>query len=516
VTADVLASGGIGSPVAAFSVSSAADTVTRTMVAVLTLIAAVLVAAGLTRAWTARRQPQVVIEDVVPVDGLPWSAAPGLSARLRQAVRLELAKESRAGSKSAIETLNQDIESGLLHASGSVQVTAIKAGLRSTIDDSLTTLAAGLRAVASQQAEGLLAVLAAVLPAQRGWTARVSPVVQGSGAAAQAGMMAELAELNHPPDAVTTFWSCSAGGSDEAGIPPDRLLDPTALWIATRLVSHQLVRSRPPRRWQLRSSRARLTRELAGLQRQLSGQLALYAMGKQAEFERGFAAQALADLVDAAELLPEYYRPDSATAAVHERLGWSYRRSGDAELAADEFRAGVAAYSEALRKLAQVSEAHPGQQAAAVERAEVRRAKCRLLSGDPDQLNIASAELVQLEQLKAETSRDLYNGACLFAVAIGCPALPSYQALRLTSQAWHLLGRALLADDSAGAWSRTKADVELDGLDRAQRARFCVELRTRHQGGTPLTGADALALIRQSMQAIGLPEERPEAVARTA
>jgi hypothetical protein len=81
-------------PPLAFDLASPADTITKTIIAVLTLVAASLVVVGLGRAWVGRRRAQVVIEDVSSVEGIPASAVSGLSPQLRQAVRQALVRES--------------------------------------------------------------------------------------------------------------------------------------------------------------------------------------------------------------------------------------------------------------------------------------------------------------------------------------------------------------------------------------------------------------------------------------
>lgn len=494
-----------------FNLASTADTIIKTMVAVLTLIAAVLVVVGLMRAWAGRRRVQVVIEDVAPVEGPPSSATSGLSPQLRQAVRKALLQQWHGASFSVLETLEQDIKGGLLRAHGTVQVRAITAGLRSTTEDSLTTLAAGVRAVAPKEAEGLLAALGAALPAQRGWVIRTHPVLRGAEPGADVAMVVELAELGHPPDAVTTFWTRSdalrSAASDEARAAATnaalyRLMDPVARWIAIRLVSRQLAQSGVPRRWRL-FARQRLREELAGLQMQLAGQLSLYATREQTEFDRGFAEQALADLSDAARLLPQYFRPHLASAAVHELLGWSRRRRGDVQNAADEFNHSVRDYDAATRLLVEASDASPGQKAA-LERITVRRTKCRLLSGDRGHVVVARQELAQLCRMTGTTSLELYNGACLFAVAIASPDIPAEEKPPYTVQAWLLLGRSLLVGGAGGPWALAMTDIELEAMDAQQRSRFSGELKTRHPAGTPLAAAEALPLVRAAMFAIGV------------
>jgi hypothetical protein len=506
-----------------FNVASAADTIIKTMVAVLTLIAAVLVIVGLMRAWAGRRRVQVVIEDVVPVEGFPSSAASGLSPQLRQAVRKALLEQRDDASYSVLNTLEQDITGGLLRARGTIQVKTIKAGLRSTTEDSLTLLAAGVRAVAPKEAEGLLAALSAALPVQRGWVIRVCPVLHGAELGADVGMVVELAELGHPPDAVTTFWTRSealrSAATDEArvtaiGSSLHRLIDPVALWIAIRLVSRQLAQSGVPRWWRL-LARRKLRQELAGLQMQLAGQLSLYATREHTEFDRGFAEQALADLNDSAHLLPQYFRPHLATAAVRELLGWSCRRSGDVQNAARQFTQSVRAYNDATRLLVEASDISP-EQKAALERITVRRTKCRLLSGDRSQVVIARQELAELCRMTGTTALELYNGACLFAVAIACPDIPPEEKPPYTAQAWLLLGRSLLAAGADGPWELTMTDIELEAMDTRQRNRFRDELKARHPKNTPLPDQEALPLVRAAMSVIGVAPPEPGADASPA
>ncbi|HCU94047.1 MAG TPA: hypothetical protein DHU96_15515 [Actinobacteria bacterium] len=501
-----------GHPLMAFDLASTADTVTRTIIAVLTLVAALLVVIGLGRAWVGRRRAQVVIADVSAVEGIPASAVSGLSPQLRQAVRKALLRESTDASYSVLKTLDQDINGRLLRTRGQMRVKTIAAGLRSVAEDSLTTLAAGVRAVAPKEAEGLLAALGAALPAQRGWAVHVFPVLRGAGQDAEVGVALELAQLGHPPDAVTTFWIGSGAlrspANDEARADAIRallhlLLNPAALWIATRLVSRQLAESDVPKRWRLLSGR-KLRQELAGLQMQLAGQMSLYAARKQKDFDRGFAEQALADLAESARLLPEYFRPHSTEAAVHERLGWSYRRNGDMQQAASEFARAIRDYDDADRVLAAAMGANPAEREAALGRVRVRRTKCRLLSGDRADLVIAQQELAKLRQTTGSTALELYNAACLFAVAMASPGLPSHERSQYEQLAWSLLGRALLAEGEGGPWELLLTDVELDALDAQQRGGFRDEIRIRHPKLTPLAGEAALRVIEEAMHAIGV------------
>jgi hypothetical protein len=493
--------------------TSVDNMIIRTAIAVVITIAFLVIAGWLPWAWLHRRRAQVVIENVAAGEGIPQSATSGLSPQLRQAVSRLLVREKEQGDASyaVLTTMKQDIDDGLLRTHGHVQMRTIAAELRSSTEDSLATLTAGIRAVAPSQAEGLVAVLGALLPSQRGWVVRAYPVLRGGGGDADIGLTLELAQFEHAPDAVASFWTSSdalrKAKTDAAQATAMRsllyqLLEPAALWIETRLVVRQLAQSRVPMIWRLLGSKRR--RELAGLQMQLAGQMSLYAAAEHEVFYQGFAEQALIDLAEAARRLPTYFRPHHTAAAVHERLGWGYRRSQDLARAADEFERAIRRYDTAEERLAAASGAAPGPRDAALERVKVRRAKCRLLSGDSSHLEIAQRELADLLPITGSTALELYNSACLFAVAMSC--LDVQEGLRSTyaPHVWHLLGRALLAEGADGPWGKVMTDIELGALDQQERRDFCIELKTRHPALTPLAGETAQMVVKQAMHAIGI------------
>ncbi len=121
----------------------------------LTLVAVVVVMGLAARVGHHRAK----VASRICVEGIPASAASGLSPQLRQAVRQALLRESADASYSVLKTLDQDINGRLLRTRGQIRMKTIVAGLRSAAEDSLTTLAAGVRAVAPKEAEGLLAAL---------------------------------------------------------------------------------------------------------------------------------------------------------------------------------------------------------------------------------------------------------------------------------------------------------------------------------------------------------------------
>jgi tetratricopeptide (TPR) repeat protein len=505
---------------AALNLVSTSDTITKTMIAVLTLVAAAIVVVGLVRAWSGRRQAQLVIEDVVPIEGIPSSSPPGLSVQLRQKVRQALLQQSPAARESVDRTLKEDIKGRLLRASGSVQVSAITTGLRSATEDSLKMLTAGVQAVAPKEAEGLLAALSAALPAQRGWAIRVLPVLRGTQSETAVGMAVELAQLGHPPVAATTFWFTSDPTQPaepdqthdaDVGAALFRLVDPTALWIATRLVSRQLALSGAPLRSRL-LARGKLGQELEGLQIQLAGQLALYAMRRQPEFDQDFAQQAFDDLDHSARLLPEYFMPHSIRGAVHVGLGWSYRHRGEMPKAADEFTKAVDNYNTAAQMLKNTLDADPKMLAIALERVNVWRAKCQLLSGNQGQLVDARPELAELSHMKGTEPEDLYNGACLFAVAMSCPDMSPAEKRLFTGYAWLLLGRALVTGGPRSPWKRAMTDEELEAMDEQQRQCFVDQLKARSAKETKLDEKKAPSLVIDSMVAVGIDPPWEEAV----
>jgi tetratricopeptide (TPR) repeat protein len=492
--------------------TSVDNMIIRTAIAAAITIAFLAIAGWLPWAWLHRRRAQVVIENVAAGEGIPQAATSGLSPQLRQAVSRLLVREKEQGDASyaVLTTIKQDIDNGLLRTHGHVQMRTIAAELRSSTEDSLATLTAGIRAVAPSQAEGLVAVLGVLLPSQRGWVVRGYPVLRGAGRDADIGLTLELAQFEHAPDAVATFWTHSdalrKAKTEAAQATAMRsllyqLLEPAALWIETRLVVRQLAQSKVPMIWRLLGLTRR--RELAGLQMQLAGQMSLYAAAEHEAFYQGFAEQALIDLAEAARRLPTYFRPHHTAAAVHERLGWGYRRSNDLAKAADEFERAIRRYDTAEERLVAVPGAAPGPRDAALERVRVRRAKCRLLSGDRGHLEAALRELAELLPITGSTALELYNSACLFAVAVSCLDV---EELRSTyaPHAWHLLGRALLADGANGLWENVLTDIELGALDEQKRRDFCIELKARHCELTSLDGEAAQLVVKQAMHTVGI------------
>ncbi len=493
-----------------------AGVITGWVVAVLIVAATVVAVLGLARAWLGRRRPQVVIHNVELDEGVPAEAAAGLSRQLREKVRRELRQQSGDATHAQMETVEEDIAAGLVTVrGGTVRMTAV-GELERTTSDSMAALSAGLRAVGPNAAEGLAVALDLALPAQRGWSVSAIPTIRGWDAGAQVGLTVEVARFERAPDAVTTFWRSSEAlqrpVSDAARLAAvndllHQLLRPASVWIAIQLVARHLAQGRGHRLLSVR----RNDRELTGLQLQLAGQMSLYATWAQRSAAAGFVDQALTDLARAAELLPQYYRPRLTEAAIYERRGWSYRSSGEHTRAQLAFKDAIDAFDEAEKLLRACGPgADTGQRDAAIERLAVRRTKCQLLSGDRAHAVTAVPELARYTQLQDARPVQLYNAACLFAVAMACPHLPDEQQELSEWRAWHYLGRALaLGGPGSSPWSRMTTDEELGALDVGRRMAFRADLQKRHGGHSPLTDDQADPIVEDAMLALGLTDPRP-------
>lgn len=503
------------SPSLALDVASVADSVTKTFIAFLTLVASVALVLGLARALAGRRRPQIVIEDIASLEGLPVSVGAGLSPQLRQAVRRALSLMTGDASYAHLKTLESDVKAGLLVTTRGTTVSAVTTELQASTRDSLTALSAGVRALAPQQADGLLAVLGACLPAQRGCVVRSFPILREKGGHSEAGLALEFAELGRAPAAVATFWARPAtdgpvtGAAAGASDTMYDLLEPAAEWIAIRLVSRYLAQTGRLARRRLDLGRHRRA-ELLGLRLQLAGQLSLYAVRRREGFGRVFADQALEDLVEAARLLPDYFRSHSMQAGVHERVGASYLKAGSAAPARRAFIAAIDAYDRADELLRKSAERAPAAVTQECERNAQRRTKCRLLSGDTAHSERARTELKSWKEPSPATSFALFNAACLAAVA--ARTIKDDQdgnASVWEARAWHLLGRSLLVGGRESPWNQTLTDPELENLDPALRRRFCDELKKCNPELSELPDAEAQRLVSEVMSALRLPPPEP-------
>lgn len=484
------------------------------------------------RAWFGRLRSKIVIHDIEPDSGVPSEATIGLVAQLREKVRQELRRQGRDAYPAEAETLDADIKAGLMTITGRAPVTATyashamsnvvtKAGIevvtaiKGTTGDAISELSAGLRTVAPPQVQGLLTALGVILPAQRGWIIRVYPAIRGSGSSAEAGLSLELSQSGGFPDEVATFWMPSPGLQVHAGETAQvaavrellfELLRPASAWIAIRLVSRQLTEARSAFRTVLGIFHLRNER-LIGLQLLLAGQMSLYATRLHKKFILGFARQALEDLEQAADMLPGYFRPSMTQGFVYERRGWACLRTGDTTAATRAFHNAIGAYDLAEGALLAIADrgVDARRRESEIEAIAVRRAKCRILTGDHVAASAVRDELEQYLPLRDTGSVPLYNAACAFAVAMGSLHLPAEDLAFCSHHAWDHLGRALLAGGrNDKTWSRMKNDEELDALEPSQRTAFATQIRRLHGAGTPLPDHEAQPLVAKAMAELGL------------
>lgn len=480
---------------------------------------------GMIRTAAGRLRRKIVIHDIEPNSGVSPAATIGLVAQLREKVRRDLRRQAGEAYRAESRVLDMDIHAGLMAISGGVPMTAVAADVTLAIgkvvtritrmaNDAISELSMGLQAVASPEVQGLLSALGGILPVQRGWNIRVYPIIRGTGSSAEVGLSLELSQSGGVPDEFTTFWATSGALQDAAGDAAQvaavrellhEMLRPASAWIAIRLVSRHTTKGLGVLRRPVRMVLRRHDQRLTGLQLLAAGQMFLYATRLYEKFILGFAGQALEDLEQAEEMLPGYFRPLMTQAFVYERRGWASLCAGNTAAAARAFHRGIRAYDDAENALLAVP--GPGMDTARrdseVEGIVVRRAKCRILSGDCLEARTARDELEKGLPLRDTGSVPLYNAACAFAVAMGSPHLPDEDRAFCERHAWDHLGRALLAggrDDKT--WSRMINDEELGAMEPSRRAAFATEIRRLRNGAARLSDDEARRLVEKAMAAV--------------
>jgi hypothetical protein len=433
---------------ARFDLPAFADATTKAMVAGLTVLAVVVVVVGLAKAVYQRRRQQLVITDIAALGaaaGGPQADAVNLSPWLRQRVRYALVEQRRDVDWILGENLlGRDIELGRLPVRLARQEIADQ--ITSATVDALATVTSGLKAVAPKEAEGLLGALASALPAARGYLVHTMSVGRQHPDGTQLGLAIEVHRFDGTPIASTLLWDWS-----DTDLEPHRripiLVDAAAEWVAARLVAFQLT---------ARSARGRGRQLPEGVQRLVSGALTLNTMQAYQQFAIGFGEEADADLRAAEEVLPGYHRPAAIRAAVREHVGFAHRRAGTADLARTAFTDATTHWQSAIDLLAARPGAPPGDSRLVDElaRLRLRKLKCLVLSERPGARANALAEL-RGEPLRTDYHpRTLYNAACLCALL-----LPEH-----LTDAWNMLGRALLASSGTNLWSWALEDPDLASL----------------------------------------------------
>jgi hypothetical protein len=471
-------------------ISEVADVVTTTSIAVVSLSAAGVVVAGLGHAYRSRRRERIVLMDIGELGVPGGEGTPSLSPWLRQRVRDEV-QQLRHNARH----LSQAVVAGDARAlPGELTAARVEAVIASAAQDTLTTLAQGLNAVLPDR------TLATWLPRPRGFVVRSMPMARGADAHPRLGLSVELAIVDGPPIAATTFWEPQPGTPDAVHERMMQLIEPAARWIGVRLVAAR--------------TEVRAGSDLAaGLHRLLAGGLCRTAMDDFEEYATTFAEDASGDLRSAGDALPGYYRPWEMLAGIQERLGRTYtkkQRHDDAETA---YRRGQQAWQQAEKLAsartrpadsgwagdnppgdagragdnppADAGRAGDNPPAESLERLRVRRLKCQVLANRTEERPLVVQELgehpVRTDGMSMGT---LYDAACLYATLAG----------EFTDDAKDALGRAVLLELGQDVRGNALRDPELLALGGL--ATFLNRLvAERGPASEPIQGDEAAKLI---------------------
>ncbi len=487
------------------------DAVSTIALSALTLVAVLVVTVGVWRAWVDRRRPQVVVEDVVAGAGLSTDDLASSSVAFRQMLRRAVRTQTTEARAAVKDTLRTDVEAGLLHTGGGLDVATLAQTLEKSTRDALAPLTSGMQALAPERSEGLVAALGALLPTQRGWQVRVVVVRAVDGPGPRVGLSVEVGAIGRSADDTETFWVSmdeppGARGDDSRSVAlVERLLVPATVWTAIRLVSHQLEVARTARA----APRSGLTsREVSGLRRQLAGQLALYASRDHRAWARPLARQALEDLDTAQDRIPGYARPPQTAAECRERIGWSYRNEGDLVLAAKEFARAVERWDTATDAVGTRAALAPEEREVRLDRIRVRRTKCLLLSDHPARTSLSGEDLLALGRTERSWN-DLYNAACLFALASAQGHLAA-TATTVRDLAWQHLTLSLLASGRGGLHEHCVVDEELSALTPVARRALVDHLRRVNPRLEQITGPRAEAMTTDALSVVRAAGPRPK------
>lgn len=428
------------------SFTTVIDTVTRVVIGVLLVVSAVVVLAGLVRAYRGRRRPEFVITDIVAPPELPASLISELSEELRSTVHRQLVTPVPRR-QSLNETVGRDVANHIAAIPGIDEceveriqeaiLQAPRAELLASPRDALAAVSGGIRALKPEQAEGLIQALSAALPGQRGLLVGSRIVCRREAEGSRMGLSVQLGPLGRGAGARATFWSGSVLAAGEADFSFARpgwfgeLLSLAAEWITVYLIGTLGVESATGRR-RLKLCHRRHVRQRHALLDILTAQWASYAMydlqEERPDVALEWAHQALEDAQHARDSLPAYYYPSYLIGSINDLWGnccsgLSERDPGNEiyrSQADKHFRQAVGAYAEAESKLAGLAQGMPFRQPERaeelnhrIERTRIDRLKDQLLVGDG------------LEGLAALSATDIIpfdfestiNAACLFAVA---------------------------------------------------------------------------------------------------
>ncbi len=501
----------------AATVTGVTDSVTRMLVGVLVLAAAVVVVAGLFRARDGRRLPQLVIADLADADWLATSITPGLSSLLRQHVRRRLSEPSGPDSRSLAKTVQSDIEGGIFGLSYAAvsDFAQIDAGLirpdagqadhevLASQRDELSLVSGGIHALAPDRADGLIGALSVALPAQRGLIVRSTPLAREVGGCCQIGLTLDAGPLGRGPNASATFWSESIPTDDVTDKDLAQrtrllgLLEPAAIWIALYVVGENLTvqpARELPRGLQRKQRREGLACEREALRAILTAQLAGYEMNRMKDRPAtalGFSEQAIEDAHRAMRALPTYHRPHYIAATVQSHRGACYDilRSGEvlaptATVLDTYRRAAAAAYQCAEQSFRRAEalittngDARATPRAATVLRGiRILRLRAALHGSDPG----AALEDLDRDGVTPTLPEQYYNAACLYSAAVKVGAELGRGQADYAQLALLNLARAAVSRPDYLADALTDPEL-VAGLDRASVERLCAVARNPRQ-----------------------------------
>lgn len=461
-----------------------ADAVTQGALALLTVAAALVVVLGIVSAVRTRRREQVVIDDIGELD-LPdgTAKAASLSPWLRQRVRAALARQRLDADHLVKVVLQHDV--ALHRVPVRMDFDDAVSAISSAADDALATLTRGLNALVPEQAGGFVGAVQALLPRRRGFRILIRPLWRGHPDAPRLGLSVEVALLDGPPVATTTFWEHDGVALGE-GNPQERLvalIEPTAWWIALRLLTNRLVIRRRGYQRPVPAS-VRL-----GLRQLFAGGLARTAMEDFREYAEPFGEDASDELERAIVCLADYHRPSETLAGVQEELGRVRQRAGRVDDARKNFARALAGWRRAEADMGRYRQEAQED----VERLRVRRLKAQLLHDGPGVRAEVERDLSDRPLARAGNLYTLYNAACLYA-ALGGDHLGT---------AADLIGRALLVAPDRNVRAYAVRDEELAPVP--DLAAYLDHLATlRPNGGGPLTGDEAGALTAAAWQHVRL------------
>jgi hypothetical protein len=449
--------------------------VTATALVRLLVIAAILaVPVLLAVAWRSGRRWRLVVAEVVNSTGDSGlnDVTAGLTQLARERIDIEIRVVSRRRDL-LIEALSGEVRMPGAHGGARGQGDARTAGRRRSaggsataarvqrrMDNDLAQLLSAARDIAPQQAQPAVQLLVMLVSRPRGLMVAGIMQRRGSMAAPRFGVTFDVLHLDGSTSVASkTFWEAEDGPGRHGGAaaddtsPQERMLGLFAVaarWVAIQLMVHTVFPHGARRR------KRGMDKVVLGI---LLRQSADGFQGHETEYRR-LAAQALGEAGDELAKSPRP-RPHllAGLADSLDQLAAAEAGSGPS----DSYARAHAAYAQAV---AAIERMRPPD-AALLGRYRIRQAICWLASAQPGPCKRAIDWLSGSEMTAPapETATDLYDLACLYALASGVPAAvhPEWR-----HDAARFLVRALAADlPGKSLWAAAPRDPQLRTLHGA-------------------------------------------------